>query len=496
MFPASFKWLFVSSFVVRVVSQTPFDPLQHSGPASPYFDAPSREGISSNTPSGCTVDQAAYILRHGSRYPEPGSFQGWQTLFTKFQNATYTARGPLRFIPSWTPPIDDEPHQPLFLSSTGAKEAFELGVELRNLYGFTKGGDNFTVWAAAQQRVFDTASYFLRGYLSQGNYLNNPQLNRGSIISLPDSVNDTFANSLTPSSSCPTYNAGNTGSITSDLFRSTYQDGIARRLNKFLVGLTLTASDIGIMQDLCGFSAEINGDTRFCDIFEEEEWLDYEYAHDLNYYYGSGPGNPLSATTGFPWVQEIARLFVGGPNISQVDKSGNLIPPPLIMGFTHDNNLPPVLSALGLWNTSATSPLSLTTPNSRRSFRSSYVVAFRGYIALEKLTCERELLSDEPAVHTSNVLGSLGSGNDHNETQLGSFVRVRVDKAPVTIPGCNSGPGSSCPIDDFMTHLERRGVIAGDFVERCGLQGVKDATSLVTFLTTQPPPNSIQLVGI
>lgn len=125
--------------------------------------------------------------------------------------------------------------------------------------------------AASQQRVLDTATYFLRGYLSQGNYLTDPQLNRGSIISLPDSVNNTFANSLTPSASCPTYNAGNTGSSISNNFRSTYQDAIAHRLNKFLDGLTLTASDIGVMQDLCGFSAEINGDTRFCDIFEGME---------------------------------------------------------------------------------------------------------------------------------------------------------------------------------------------------------------------------------
>ena len=43
-----------------------FDPLQHSGPASPYFDAPSQFGISSATPARCSVDQAAYILRHGS----------------------------------------------------------------------------------------------------------------------------------------------------------------------------------------------------------------------------------------------------------------------------------------------------------------------------------------------------------------------------------------------------------------------------------------------
>lgn len=80
------------------------------------------------------------------RYPEPGSFAGWQALFTKLQNATYTARGPLAFLPSWVVPVDDAPHQPLYLTSTGAGEAFKLGVDLRKRYRFTPGGDNFTVW--------------------------------------------------------------------------------------------------------------------------------------------------------------------------------------------------------------------------------------------------------------------------------------------------------------------------------------------------------------
>jgi hypothetical protein len=45
---------------------TAFNPLEHSGPASPYFDAPPEDGISEITPDGCVVDQAAYIVRHGS----------------------------------------------------------------------------------------------------------------------------------------------------------------------------------------------------------------------------------------------------------------------------------------------------------------------------------------------------------------------------------------------------------------------------------------------
>jgi hypothetical protein len=53
----------------------------------------------------------------------------------------------------------------------------------------------------------------------------------------------------------------------------TYQEGIAKRLNKFLDGLVLENTDIGVMQDLCGFQAEVDGDTRFCDVFTGEGFV-------------------------------------------------------------------------------------------------------------------------------------------------------------------------------------------------------------------------------
>ncbi|KAJ6597247.1 phosphoglycerate mutase-like protein [Mycena vulgaris] len=468
-----------------------FDPLQHSGPASPYFDAPSQDGISSDTPVGCVVDQAAYILRHGSRYPEPGSFGGWQGLFAKFQNTSYTAKGPLAFIPSWVPPVDDIPHEPLFLSSTGALEAFSLGVDLRKRYKFTKGGDNITVWSAAQQRVLDTATFFTRGYLSQGNYLTTPSSNRGNIISLPDSVNFTSANSLTPSAGCPAYSSGDTGSASANAFRATYQNAIAKRLNKFLNGLTLNTSDIGVMQDLCGFQAEVSGDTRFCDVFEDSEWLDYEYAHDLNYYYGSGPGNPFSAAVGFPWVKAVSDLFALGPG--KTTPGGNITPPALMMGFTHDNNLPPIISALGLWNSSRTRgvyPLSHTSPNTQRKFRASYLVAFRGYVALERLTCaSTSPHAAQEVVHVAGAAPKKGSTS--------TYVRVRVDRAPVAIPGCTSGPGSSCPLAQFTSYIDTtRAKASGDFVQRCGLQNVSTAISTATFFTVAPPDIQEIVVGL
>lgn len=88
---------------------------------------------------------------------------------------------------------------------------------------------------------------------------------------MPDSVNYTYADSLTSSNGCPNYASGNNGSATSTAFRATYQATIAKRLNRYLNGLTLVNTDIGVMQDLCGFQTEINGNSQFCDIFEGEQ---------------------------------------------------------------------------------------------------------------------------------------------------------------------------------------------------------------------------------
>jgi len=377
---------------------------------------------------------------------------------------------------------------------------------------------------AGQQRVVDTATYFTRGYLSAGNYLTEPLFNRGSLIVLPDSAtNTTFADSLTPSSSCPSYGifSGN-GSTTSDTFRATFRQRVADRLNFFLDGLALDTTDIGVMQDLCGFGFEVSGEHRFCDIFtgasiysfmgnlklrdssfQETEWLDYEYAHDLNYFYGSGPGNPLSATVGHPWLKAVTDLFVVGPG-NTVD-NGTLIPPPLIMGFTvhlllvlhiycilkitlqHDNNIPPLISALGLWNSSLL-PITHRPPLLARQFRSSHLVSFLGNVALERMTCNIGGPSSAQAMaqgvfHQANVLGgSVVNAHSNGTEQV--FVRILANEAVIPIPECSSGPGASCPLEGFVEYVNgERKDVAGDFVERCGLEGVEGAVSDVSFLT-------------
>lgn len=47
-----------------------------------------------------------------------------------------------------------------------------------------------------------------------------------------------------------------------------------------------------------------------------------------------------------------------------------------------------------------------------------------------------------------------------------------------------------CPRKDTRYDERKRGVVAGDFVERCGLQGVKNATSVLDIFTRVPSKNA------
>jgi acid phosphatase len=64
-------------------SEAQFNALEHLGGNSPFFKGPNVFDISSDAPEGCSVDQAAFSSRHGSRYPDPGAYKEWVNLSTK-----------------------------------------------------------------------------------------------------------------------------------------------------------------------------------------------------------------------------------------------------------------------------------------------------------------------------------------------------------------------------------------------------------------------------
>jgi acid phosphatase len=59
------------------------DPTQQLGGNSPWFQGPDVNDIPYEVPDGCSVDMAAFVSRHGSRYPDQGAYNGWVALSAK-----------------------------------------------------------------------------------------------------------------------------------------------------------------------------------------------------------------------------------------------------------------------------------------------------------------------------------------------------------------------------------------------------------------------------
>ena len=148
-----------------------------------------------------------------------------------------------------------------------------------------------------------------------------------------------------------------------------------------------------------------------------------------------------------------------------------------------------MLAALDVMH--STSLLPVTHRPAFRKWRTSQVVPMSGRIVFERLTCS-------PNDANTRAPGAFKSQQHHHmrhetcpgsdQTSLrdfmpenGTFVRININDGVVALPGCsNSGPGSSCPLDEFLAHVRRRGEEVGDFKELCGLG--PDAPGRITFL--------------
>ena len=95
----SLSYSAVATLLLSTAVAEKFDPLQHLGGQGPWFPgkldapqalnisltqiAPNPNDISSEPPAGCSVDTAAFLSRHGSRYPDPGAYNGWLSIYYK-----------------------------------------------------------------------------------------------------------------------------------------------------------------------------------------------------------------------------------------------------------------------------------------------------------------------------------------------------------------------------------------------------------------------------
>lgn len=410
-----------------------FNPLRYTGTTGPYMPARGF-GIDSEVPDYCKVTQAHLFMRHGERYPTKGTGKGEKTVYQKLKNATEEMayiEGPLAFMKDYTFFVEDDSRLETESNAgyyAGLTTAFELGSTLRERYDDLFDENTIhPVFAGGQARVVESAKAFGKGFFG-ANYTD-----LCSIQVIPEEP-EQGANTLTTHDACNNYN----GSLNSDYYyafaeNTKYLEKAAARLNNASPGFNLTGDDVYTLMGYCGFELNVRGYSEVCDLFTMEEWLHFDYSKSLEYYYQNGPGGELSAALGSIYAN----------NTYTIMKQGEDYPYNLTFSFSHDSDLFTFGAALGLYEPDY--DMTNEYVDFDTTYKAGHLAPMGGRFITERLEC-MDILT--------------------NKTDV--YARVIANDVVVPIPGCQNGPGFSCPLDGYWEVVEER-LQNTTYVQACGV---------------------------
>lgn len=390
----------------------------------------------------------------------------------RLQQAEFTVSDEkLEFLKTWQPPLSDPDTQIAQLSPTGIQELLDMGAEWRRRYPHLyEEGNPFNVWAnyyKSSPRVRDSARYFLQGFLGPD------ATDLGTVYALNASDPAAWMNSLAPSDLCKAYKDDEGGPYKEE-WETIYVPPIQTRLNAMIKGnFNLTAGDISQIPYLCGFETQITQKrSPFCDIFTEEEILQYEYAQDLRYWYGAGLGTDIEKYQMLPVIDMLVERFMNGPNVVYQLANSTFNAPKIMTSFSNDGQLTQLMAAVGIFDDQA--PLSGTTMDPERKFKASILTPMRGTIAFERITCK-----SSPPV---DACGAAFSTKD-------SYMRILLNDVVYPVVDCASGPGSSCPLAQYQEIVKGKVQEAGSFTKLCNMTDTSlPAQSMATFFMDNTLP--------
>lgn len=416
-----------------------FDVAKHWGNLSPLYSVDSfgLPSASPRIPDGCGINQVFFLSRHGARYPTTGS--GPDTFASKLHAAAsspgFTTSGGLDFLSTWTYKLGAE-----ILTPFGRKALFDNGVAFRYRYGHLLNA--FTALpvfrTTSQDRMVASALNFAAGFFDLSTYQND--YHQEIIIE-----GNGFNNTLAPYSACPNSNTdgiGNLGSTKANLWKEVYLKAALGRLQPMITGYNLTINDLYVMQELCAYEVVALGSSDFCQLFTADEWEGFEYAIDLEFWYGSGPGNPTAAALGLGYVQELVARLTQTPisvwNSSTnrtLDSSSTTFPlyQPIFIDFSHDTVIASIITALNFSTLAASGPLPVDHIPPNRSYVVSQIAPFASNLVGQVVSC--------PA--------------SENPTHIRFILNDAV--VPLTgIKGCSDNRHGLCSLQSFVSGIQER----------------------------------------
>jgi hypothetical protein len=343
----------------------------------------------------------------------------------------------------WQSPILEDRLESL--TPSGARDAQRVGKHLLDRYPDLVPATT-RILADKKSRTFDTATNFTKAF---------PHHDDIEVVRVTENNNGSME-SLIPHKSCEKFNK-EPGTKEQHAFIDNYGSRVSARLGPF-TPFKLSPKDVVGLQSICGYESAILGKrSEICAVFTDAEWMAYEYHWDLKYAYMVGPLNPLSPYLGFPWLVTQSELF---QNIEKKGAPGGAWPEQqrFFLSFTHREVPPFVATALGLFNSSSNAAEEFPTDhiNWTRAWRMSDLIPFLGHVGMEMLSCERGGAVDAD--------GNAGPGE---------YVRFIANTAPRPIPSCQSGPGASCPFEEFQEFIGEGARVHKDFHKVCDKKGKK-----------------------
>jgi acid phosphatase len=401
-----------------------FDLYEHLGNLSPYFVPPNTPAsLLSGTPESCSVDRAFLIHRHGSRQPLSSELPTIQNLSYYINNNTALFKNPHGQLPDefsflssgWSSTFTSNN-----LSAVGRQQLFDHGVALRLDYPSLYTD---SVLAGDQDRVVESAQWFMDGYY--GRYARD-------VAVLNKIAEDNLTTSwITPMDICQTWEYSSGNDLVNE-WGKVYLPKISSRINtalsKAYPNVSFTPQNAHGMLWACAYGTAIYGVGRspWCNVFKEQEILDFEYELDLLMRGAFGYGLPQGqgGILGNLLVSNVTAFMQGSGTRN------------LSLNFAHDTTIDLGLGALGLAYDEeypADGP-----PSPSRKWRTSSQVPFAAQMLWKRLSCSGNETRIQLELNGANFdLSPVGCQSDYYGTcKLADFAATwNVQKALNTTAG-------------------------------------------------------------
>jgi hypothetical protein len=355
--------------------------------------------ISADVPDTCQITFAQILARHGARDPTSGKTEKYHDLIHHIHENVKHFKGKYSFLKKYKYILGADK-----LTLFGEKQMINSGIKFYDRYQSLAKDNVPFIRTSGQDRVIESALNWTQGFhLARGqDKTSGSDEYPYNMVIIPEG---TAWNNTLSHHRCVEFETGETSNIGNDaqkIYLDKFVPSIKKRLNKHLQGADLDDDQVISMMDMCPFNtvaSKFGTPSPFCNLFREEEWHQYDYYQSLGKYYGYSWGNPLGPTQGVGFTNELIARLVNSPVQDHTNTNSTLDSSPetfpitknikLYADFSHDNDITPILAALGLYN--STEPLSKThlqTEVKTNGYSASWTVPFSSRAYFEKMKCE------------------------------------------------------------------------------------------------------------